>query len=199
MTPPQADLPAFATALADRLPGTWTCDYQRHTQYADQFPRTAQLWDTGHVEHLVSRYVLNHDAVLHGPADQRLYVTERPGWPHQFVIAPLTPARPDIEPHRYDAITEPHGIAVPKDPARAAARVIRRLLPRYEQALQTVLANTADLPGGIQPAAAPHTARRTPPPDQGTGRVGAVTSQNPPVRGTPAPANPPVGTRSRMR
>lgn len=34
MTSPRTDLSAFATGLADRLPGIWTSDYQRHAQYA---------------------------------------------------------------------------------------------------------------------------------------------------------------------
>ncbi|WP_244190417.1 hypothetical protein [Streptomyces caeruleatus] len=54
MTPPRTALSAFAAALAARLPGTWTSEYQRHARYADQFPRAEQLWDTGHVEHIVS-------------------------------------------------------------------------------------------------------------------------------------------------
>lgn len=45
---------------------------QRHAQYADQIPRTEQLWDAAHVENIVSQYVLTHDAVIHGPADLRL-------------------------------------------------------------------------------------------------------------------------------
>jgi hypothetical protein len=58
MTSPRTDLSAFATGLADRLPGIWTSDYQSHAQYADQFPRTEQLWDAGHVDYVVSQYVL---------------------------------------------------------------------------------------------------------------------------------------------
>ncbi|MGW7298585.1 hypothetical protein [Streptomyces sp. NPDC054829] len=146
MTSPRTDLAAFAVGLAARLPGTWTSQYQRHAQYADQFPRTQQLWDTGHVDYVVSQYVLTHDAVLHGPADQRLYVADRPRYPHQFVVAPLAPASMHIKPHHFAEVEEPNGIAVPKDPARAAARIARRLLPRYEQALHAVLDNAAHQP-----------------------------------------------------
>ncbi|MEV6535148.1 hypothetical protein AB0M86_37135 [Streptomyces sp. NPDC051639] len=146
MTSPRTDLAVFAAGVADRLPGTWTSEYQRHALYADQFPRTEQLWDTGHVDYIVSQYVLTHDAVLHGPADQRLYVTDRPLFPHQFVVAPLAPVGTHIKPHHVAGVEEPNGIAVPKHPAQAAARVARRLLPRYEQALQTVLTNAANQP-----------------------------------------------------
>ncbi|MER5538832.1 hypothetical protein [Streptomyces mirabilis] len=146
MTSPRTDLAAFAAGLADRLPGTWTSEYQRHALYADQFPHTEQLWGTGHVDYIVSQYVLTHDAVLHGPADQRLYVTDRPLYPHQFVVAPLAPVGTHIKPHHFAGVEEPNGIAVPKHPAQAAARVARRLLPRYEQTLQTVLTNAADQP-----------------------------------------------------
>ncbi|MDT0438718.1 MULTISPECIES: hypothetical protein [Streptomyces] len=143
MTSPRTDLAAFAAGLAARLTGTWTSEYQCHAQYADQFPRTEQLWDTGHVDYVVSQYVLTHDAVLHGPADQRLYVADRPRYLHQFLVAPLTPDSTHIKPHHFAGVEEPNGIAVPKDPARAAARVARRLLPRYVEALQAVLNNAA--------------------------------------------------------
>ncbi|MGW2137681.1 hypothetical protein ACWCW2_16930 [Streptomyces sp. NPDC001773] len=146
MTSPRTDLAALAAGLADRLPGTWTSEYQRHAQYADQFPRTEQLWDTGHVHYIVSQYVLTHDAVLHGPNDQRLYVTDRPRYPHQFVVAPLAPVGTHLKPHHFDTVEEPHGIAVPKDPVRAAARISRRVLPRYEQALQAVLDYATEQP-----------------------------------------------------
>ncbi|MFJ1652680.1 hypothetical protein ACIOC2_14940 [Streptomyces sp. NPDC088337] len=84
--------------------------------------------------------------MLHGPADQRLYVADRPRYPHQFVVAPLAPASTHIKAHHFAGVEEPNGIAVPTDPARAAAEVTRRVLPRYEQALQTVLDNAATQP-----------------------------------------------------
>ncbi|MFJ9667661.1 hypothetical protein ACIRPP_24115 [Streptomyces sp. NPDC101219] len=146
MTSLRTDLAAFAAGLSARLPGTWTSQYQRHSQYADQFPRTEQLWDTGHVDYVVSQYVLTHDAVLQGPADQRLYVTDRPRYPHQFVVAALAPDGARIKPHHFAGVAEPNGIAVPKDPARAAARIAQRLLPRYEQALRAVLNNAEHQP-----------------------------------------------------
>ncbi|MFF3412562.1 hypothetical protein ACFYW8_41800 [Streptomyces sp. NPDC002742] len=73
-------------------------------------------------------------------------MADRPRYPHQFVVAPLAPDGLRIKPHHFAAVEEPNGIAVPKDPARAAARVTRWVLPRYEQALQKVLANAADQP-----------------------------------------------------
>ncbi|WP_445527423.1 hypothetical protein [Streptomyces cyslabdanicus] len=146
MASPRTDLSAFAVGLAARLPGTWTSEYQRYAQYADQLPRTVKLWDNGHVDYIVSQYVLTHDAVLHGPADQQLYVADRPRYPHQFVVAPLTPASTHIKPHHFAGVAEPNGITVPKDPARAAAEVTRRVLPRYEQALHTVLDNAVHQP-----------------------------------------------------
>lgn len=114
--------------------------------YKDQFPTTNQLWDAGHVHYIVSTYVLTHEAVLHGPEDQRLYVTDRPRYPHQFVVAPLEPSNTTLKPHHFEGVQEPSGIAVSNDCARAAARVTRRLLPRYELALDEVLHNAEDQP-----------------------------------------------------
>ncbi|MEU3299734.1 hypothetical protein ABZ729_07915 [Streptomyces sp. NPDC006678] len=94
----------------------------------------------------MSQYVLRHHAVLHGQDGRQLYVTDRPLYPHQFVVAPLEPDDDTVKPHHFVGIEEPNGIAVPNDPARAAAQVTRRVLPRYEQALQTVLRNAVDQP-----------------------------------------------------
>ncbi|MEU9564135.1 hypothetical protein AB0D16_19200 [Streptomyces sp. NPDC048161] len=146
MPTPRTDLSTFATALAARLPGPWTSTYQHHTTYKDQYRTTNQLWDAGHIDHVVSTYVLPHDAVLHGPERERLYVTHRPLHPEQFVVAPLQPEDASLKPHHFEGVEEPNGIAVPNDPARAAARVTRRVLPRYEQALHAVLHNAEDQP-----------------------------------------------------
>ncbi|MFB6517338.1 hypothetical protein [Streptomyces sp. NPDC056401] len=139
----RADLSLFASALAARLPGQWTSEYQQHPTYPDQFATIERLWDRGHVEYIVSQYVLGHEAVLHGPDGQHLYVTDRPLRPGQFVVAPLGP---DIEPHHFVGVEEPNGIAVPNDPVRAAAHIARRLLPRYEAARDAVGRSLVDQP-----------------------------------------------------
>lgn len=155
MTPARTDLPDFASGLAARLPDAWTSEYQRHAVYADQFPTTNQLWDIGHVAHIASTYVLAHDAVLNGPEDQRLYVSIRPRYPHQFVVAPLKPDDNRFKPHHFDGAEVPNGIAVPNDPVRAASHVSRRLLPRYEQALDELIDNAEDHPEPPHRAAPP--------------------------------------------
>lgn len=143
---PHTPLEALASDMAARLPGCWTSTYQRYTLYEDQFPTTNRLWDTGHVQHIALTYVLGHGAVLRGPEGQELYVTDRPQYPHEVVVAPLEPDPAGIGPHHFDGVEEPSGIAVPADPVRAAAAVARRLLPRYEQALLEVLQKVDDLP-----------------------------------------------------
>ncbi|WP_330434583.1 hypothetical protein OIC43_09450 [Streptomyces sp. NBC_00825] len=146
MPTPRTDLSAFATGLAARLPGPWTSTYQHHAAYKDQYRTNNQLWDSGHVDYVVSTYVLPHEAVLRGPEGERLYVTHRPRYSHQFVVAALQPTSDGLKPHHFYGVEEPHGIAVPSDPVRAAARVTLRLLPRYEQALHEVLHNAAEQP-----------------------------------------------------
>ncbi|WP_053848162.1 hypothetical protein [Streptomyces sp. NRRL B-24085] len=140
MPTPRTDLSAFASALAERLPGTWTSEYHRHPAYKDQFPTVERLWDAGHVDHIVSQYVLGHDAVLNGPHEQQLYVTDRPLYRHQFVVTPLEPE--GFKTHQISPVREPNGIAVSNDPVRAATAVIRRVLPRYRAALDAVRHNT---------------------------------------------------------
>ncbi|MFG3038067.1 hypothetical protein ACGFYZ_14270 [Streptomyces sp. NPDC048330] len=146
MPSPCTDLSAFAEELADRLPGHWTSEYTHHDSYEEQFPAADRLWDAGHVDYIVSQYVLGHHAVLHDQDGRTLYVTDRPLYRHQFVVAPLEPEDPEFKSHHFAGVKEPSGIAVPDQPARAAAQVTLRLLPRYQQALDTVLHNAAVQP-----------------------------------------------------
>ncbi|MFG2683570.1 hypothetical protein [Streptomyces sp. NPDC048392] len=114
----RTDLDIFAAGPADRLPGAWTSEYHRHLTYPDQFPVAEQIWDTGHVSYVATGFVLGHDAVLHGPDQQHLYLADRPRYPHQCVVAPLEPDDAAIKPHHFDGVEEPNGIVVPNDPAR---------------------------------------------------------------------------------
>ncbi|MFJ2812219.1 hypothetical protein [Streptomyces sp. NPDC087294] len=159
MPPARTDLSAFATDLAFRLPGIWNSEYHHHAAYKDQFPLAEQLWDFGHVDWVVSEFVLTRDAVLHGPGGKRLFVTDRPLHPHQFVVAPLEPDDAHLKPHHFVGVTEPNGIAVPNDPLRASTLIVRRLLPRYEHALQTVRRNAVEQPGPPHRPAPPQVAQ----------------------------------------
>lgn len=132
-------LPTFAVKLAAALPGHWTATYHHHTAYGDQFPVAERLWDCGHVDWAVSDHVLGHHAVLTGPADEELYVIDRPRHRGQFLVAALEPA--GFQPHHFRGVREPNGIAVSADPVRAAATISRRLLPRYAQAAEAVRAH----------------------------------------------------------
>lgn len=146
MSPIRTDLKSFAAELAFLLPNIWNSEYHRHSAYKDQFPDAEQLWDTGHVSWVASEFVLTHHAVLHASDGRRLYVTDRPLHPRQFVVAPLEPHGEDIKPHHFVGVEEPNGIAVPDDPIRASTRITRRLLPRYERALTAVRDNAAAQP-----------------------------------------------------
>ncbi|WP_058042201.1 hypothetical protein [Streptomyces roseifaciens] len=139
--PHRADLSAFADALAQRLPGTWTSQYHPHPDYPAQFPIAEQLWDMAHAHWAVAEFVLNHDAVLTGPGGKRLYVIDRPLNQNEFIVAALAP--PELDDHLFHGVPEPNGITVGTDPARAAATVARRLLPRYDKALAEVHRRTA--------------------------------------------------------
>lgn len=55
------------------------------------------------------------------------------------MVAPLEPE--GFKTHQISPVREPDGIAVPNDPIRAAAAVIRRVLPRYRAALDAVRHN----------------------------------------------------------
>ncbi|MFB7270769.1 hypothetical protein [Streptomyces sp. NPDC056244] len=136
---PRSDLAAFATAVAERLPGIWTSTYHRHAAYRDQFPLAEHVWDNGHADWAITQFVLGHDAVLTGPGHQSLYVIDRPLHPGQFLVAALAPD--GFKDHHFHGVNEPNGIAVHQHPARAAAQITRRLLPRYRHALNAVRDN----------------------------------------------------------
>ncbi|WP_327251017.1 hypothetical protein [Streptomyces sp. NBC_01244] len=151
------DLAAFAVSLATRLPGpTWTSTYTRHATYTDQIPTTNSLWDIGAIRYAASNFVLGHQAVLSRADGARLLVFDRPMLPRQFMIGAL---EPDAAPDAFHKVEEPNGITVPAEPARAASQVSRRLVPRYEAALQQVRRNTE------------HPVPRRPVPPLLTGRV----------------------------
>ncbi|WP_326731825.1 hypothetical protein [Streptomyces phaeochromogenes] len=142
--PRPTSLSLFAAALAERLPGAWTSEYHRYRTFEDQFPTIERLWDVGHVDYIVSQYALGHDAVLNGPDGQQLYVTDRPRYRHQLVVAPLEPE--GFTTHQISPVREPNGIAVPSNADRAAAHVTRRLLSRYQAALASVRDNALAQP-----------------------------------------------------
>ncbi|MCC2275560.1 hypothetical protein LKL35_09010 [Streptomyces sp. ET3-23] len=142
MTTQRTDLASFADALASRLPGEWTSQHHQHTEYKDQFPLGDQVWDCGHIQWAVSEFVLGHHALLNGPGSQQLCVIDRPLHRHHFLVAPLTP-EVGLKPHHFDGVAEPGGIKVTHNPARAAAAVTRRVLPRYQYALAVVRHNAA--------------------------------------------------------
>ncbi|MCX4776884.1 hypothetical protein [Streptomyces sp. NBC_01264] len=133
------DLAVFAASLAARLPGaTWTSTYTRHASYSDQIPATAELWDVGAIGYAASNFVLAHQAVLSRADGARLLAFDRPMRARQFMIGPMVP---DAVPDAFHKVAEPNGITIPADPVRAASQIGRRLLPRYEAALQQVQHN----------------------------------------------------------
>jgi hypothetical protein len=122
----RADLREFSSGLAARLPGSWNAvvveDFHDHPLRKDVL---GWLWDDGHVAWAVGEFVHERAALLAGPGETILLAVRRPLRPGQFLIAPLAP--PGVAASGHRAFTTA-GIAVPADPARAAAAVQRRLL-----------------------------------------------------------------------
>ncbi|SDP31878.1 hypothetical protein [Actinacidiphila guanduensis] len=126
----------FSDALAHRLPGSWNAatkaPFAYSPTYADAMDR---LWDHNHVEWALLNFAQEEAALLDGPDKELLIVLPRPRRPGQFLVAALAPPGLTGTLHLHHA---PDGIAVPADPARAAAAIERRFLPRYRQAVATV-------------------------------------------------------------
>ncbi|WP_405421521.1 hypothetical protein [Streptomyces erythrochromogenes] len=166
----RTDLAAFAEGLAARLPDSWTSTYTRHAAYHDQIATTNTVWDMGAVGYAASNFVLGHQAVLARADGARLLLFDRPRYRHQFMLGALEPDAPDDAFHQ---VPEPNGIAIPADPARAAAQAARRLLPRFEDALRRVRHQTTHpVPRRPEPSLVPGAVSLIWHPD---GIVGAVT------------------------
>jgi hypothetical protein len=133
------DLSAFANALAERLPGTWTTNHEHIDNYAHT-SLSYRVWDNGHIDWATDFSRTVDVVLLNGPDSQQLVVFERPvGRGNEFLVAPMEPTGFKI--HQVSGVDEPNGIVVPGDPLRAAADVTRRVLPRYQAALEAVRHN----------------------------------------------------------
>ncbi|MFI0942767.1 hypothetical protein [Streptomyces sp. NPDC021020] len=94
-----------------------------------------RLWDNGPATNTLQWFTPDEAALLDGPGGEHLVVLARPQRPGQFLVAALAP--PGIDgPLRTGH--RPNGISVSGEPARAAADIERRLLPRYGKAVETV-------------------------------------------------------------
>ncbi|MFI5795912.1 hypothetical protein [Streptomyces sp. NPDC051677] len=153
MPQPRTDLPTFATTLAQHLPGQWYRKYEGFPAPQDHRPVADRVWDCGTTHSALLDFPNAPVALLHGPDDEQLCVTERPRFPHQYLVAPLEPE--GFKPHHFRYVDEPNGIAVPNDPVRAAAAVARRVLPRYHRAVDAVHHNARVQPEPPHRPAAP--------------------------------------------
>ncbi|MEU6231374.1 hypothetical protein ABZ855_48070, partial [Streptomyces sp. NPDC047042] len=110
-----ADLSAFATALAQHLPGTWISEDEAYPSFEDQRPAADRLWDCDPAHTALCNYDLHHGALLHGPGDARLSVIDRPRNPHRILVAPLKPQ--GVRRHNVRATADLlMGISVTDDP-----------------------------------------------------------------------------------
>lgn len=134
MPTPHDELSAFATALAARLPGTWTSTPPQVDDASCSL--IVRVWDVGHINRAAGYDTMLH-VLLNGPDRQQLCVFKRPvGRGGEFLVTPMHPT--GFKPHHVESVDAPNGIVVPDNPLRAAADVTRRVLPRYEAALDAV-------------------------------------------------------------
>ncbi|MFE4514046.1 hypothetical protein ACFRMQ_07590 [Kitasatospora sp. NPDC056783] len=141
---------AFTQALALRLPGEWVADVMDLPTTTARTTLHDRLWDLATADWALGEFRYTSAGVLRGPAGRELLVLPRPV-PHagQYIVAPLLPmvfgrTTDDVE-H-----LSPHGITVSPDPARAAAAVTGRLLPRYNRAIRNALPDFSP-PTELQP------------------------------------------------
>ncbi|MDF3291885.1 hypothetical protein [Streptomyces silvisoli] len=180
----RADLPEFATALADRLPGTWMTVAEYFTERFQQHQATERLWAAGHLDWAVREFVHDETALLIGPGDELLLVFDRPLRRDQFLVGAVAP--PGVD-GNLRLTSAPDGVAVSRDPARAASTVSRRLLPRYHQAVDDVRLPALAPDATSRPACPTPTAYWTPSPTS----TATAALCRPLARGPRPPAPPP--------
>ncbi|MFJ9900717.1 hypothetical protein ACIQPR_46075 [Streptomyces sp. NPDC091280] len=133
----------FTHALAERLPG-WRPSSLSVPISTD--PAGDRIWDRGPLPYAafttdgVERSVLTHHWGL------QLYVMPRPHHPDEYLVLPMLPANTSHQ--HVTGLKAPRGIAVPSDPARAAARLHRRLLTEYRLASATPIRRSS--PGHLK-------------------------------------------------
>jgi hypothetical protein len=137
------DLAEFARSMAVHLPGRWKVELPPMETSFRQQEVTDRIWDEGHLYWLAVEFAVDRAAILTGPRITELVVVDRIYGRKPFMVGVLIPpgANPELRPH--DA---PNGVSVPRDPARAADRVARRLLPTYRRAVAQTTPATAHRP-----------------------------------------------------
>ncbi|MFJ5546700.1 hypothetical protein [Streptomyces sp. NPDC093225] len=133
----------FTSGLAPRLSSAWTSRVHStpyrwsQADYRLWEREDGALWQAVYhsrqdSDHLRARAFLTH------PTGLQLYIVQRPYRPSEFLVGALLPAGI----FEYDTTPHPSAIAVPADPARAAAAIRRRLLPYYRTAAMRVSRST---------------------------------------------------------
>lgn len=149
------DLGEFARRLARHLPGSWSLDLPPMDTAFRQYDVTDRIWDEGHLYWIATDLTVDRAAILTGTRATELVVVDRPYGSRPFMVGALIPpgSNPEVGPH--DA---PNAVSVPANPARAADRVVRRLLPAYWRAVAQTTPATTRRPATTTPAAPAMTA-----------------------------------------
>ncbi|WP_165983952.1 hypothetical protein [Streptomyces sp. YIM 98790] len=140
-----ADRPGLTTLadrIAHRLPGTWTAKITRLTRRVWQEDLAACVWDHHGVLHrALAEHRVPRAAILTDEQRHQLVVIDRPGHPGRLLAAPLAGSGfEDLSAAGIAAagLPAPDAISLPRDPARAAAALARRLLPHQLQMLHAL-------------------------------------------------------------
>ncbi|MFC0844733.1 hypothetical protein ACFH04_13595 [Streptomyces noboritoensis] len=132
----------YATAIAARLPGTWTATIEVYAHPVWQEDLVPVLWDSGKLTRAVQTSRIHYGVLLTNDAGTDLLLTERPGSTREYLLGAF---------HRdgFDVITDdphaPTAVVLPGDATRAAAVVAGHFLPAYERAVhQRLLASVEE-------------------------------------------------------
>jgi hypothetical protein len=131
------DLHKTTAAVAERMHSDWTVEMRDLTDAQGEL--ADQVWDLGSLHGALSIHALGEAAILTGPESMRLVAVRQPGNRDQILVGALRPTNvPRDVLDAYGDEAMPWAIAVSSEPARAAAEIRQRFLPRYHQALWQV-------------------------------------------------------------
>ncbi|MFD9793337.1 hypothetical protein ACFWXK_20585 [Streptomyces sp. NPDC059070] len=131
----------YASAVAARLPGTWTATIEVYAHPVWQEDLVPVLWDSGELARTVQQSRIPYAALLSNDAGTSLLLTEHPRSTRQYLLGAFASDGFD------DNSDDPHApaaVALPGDAAQAAAVVAGQFLPAYERAVHQRLLATVE-------------------------------------------------------
>ncbi|BAU88015.1 hypothetical protein SLA_7149 [Streptomyces laurentii] len=131
----------YATALAARLPGTWTANVEICAHPVWQGDWLPLLWDSGELVQAVEHRRVTCMAVLDNGTGTELLLIERPDHAEGHLLGAFASSTFDDS---YENVFAPRSVVLVASPERAASLVAGQFLPAYERAVHARLLDAVE-------------------------------------------------------